>query len=57
MRTTEDEKYRLGFNDGYEGRDCKASSHEYLKGFKRGRELRDNLSIYAKSRIFNDESI
>lgn len=36
----EDKEYIKGFEDGYNGKNCKASSHSYVDGFKRGRELK-----------------
>lgn len=35
----EDDDYRRGFHDAIHGRDCLACSHEYVQGYKRGKEI------------------
>jgi hypothetical protein len=39
MTEAEDEAYLEGFNDATQGKDCKASSHEYVEGFNRGKDI------------------
>lgn len=39
FETSIQDEYIRGFDDGVEGRDCLAITHDYLEGFKRGRHI------------------
>jgi hypothetical protein len=47
--TKADKDYIRGFNDAVDGKDCKASSHDYLDGFRRGREISRNWNTNRKA--------